>query len=278
MFKDTKANKIFMIAVLVVLFIMIAGNKTAKTKKTTFDNIEISDSISIDSISDINIWVDDSLSSANIVYSNKGNGELDVTSKNGKTEVKENLKKRFFLSIDFEDDSSSISLYLPSSMIHDLEIENVSGDINTYNKIEANNISIKTISGDINLLDIYANSINLSTVSGEITTGEIDNLDAVTIKSTSGEISIDGITSKNGTIGNTSGDIEILIADITDDFKLSTISGDIEVRLQNSSSFAANTTSGNIDINNNEIDGNSYNEGNGKFKFKTISGDIEIDY
>jgi DUF4097 and DUF4098 domain-containing protein YvlB len=278
MFKDTKANKILMIAILAILFIMIIGNKSTKNKKTTFNEIDLSNSISIDSLSDVNIWVDDSLSSANIVYSNKGNGELEVKSSNGNTTVKENLKKRFFLSIDFEDDSSTISLYLPSSMINDLEIHSISGDINTYNKIQANNININNTSGKIGLLDIDAAKIDIESISGDISTGMINNVDSLNIKSTSGEISIEELKSKNVSIKSVSSDIQISKSDVSDNFKLSTISGDIEVVIEKGSNFDIKTTTGTIDINDKEIDGNSYSQGNGNSLFKTISGNIEIDY
>jgi DUF4097 and DUF4098 domain-containing protein YvlB len=278
MFKDTKANKIFMIVVLSILFILIIGNKSSKNEKTTYHEIEISNSISIDSISDINIWVDDSLSTANLVYSTKGNGELDVSSSNGNTTVKENLKKKFFLSIDFEDDSSTISLYLPNSMINDLKVDSVAGDINTYDKLQANNIKIKTISGDINLLDLDASNINIGSVSGDIRTGTIDKADSLDIKSTSGDVSLKALNTKQATISCVSGDIVISNANVLDNFKLSSTSGDIEVKLANNKGFDIKTTAGTIDLNNKEIDGNSYSEGNGNYLFKTISGDIEVDY
>lgn len=284
MFKDTKANKIFMISVLAILFILIIRNKSSDNEKTNFNEIEISNSITIESLSDINIWVDDSIDNARVVYSTKGNGKIEVKSSNGNTIIEEKLKKKFFLSIDFEDDSSNISLYLPSSKINNLKIDTIAGDVNTYNKIQANDIDIKSISGDIDILDIDADKIILTSVSGDITTGVINGSNSFKAKTTSGDVSVDAIIAKNSTMSSSSGSIEALKVSIDDTFNASSISGDIEVQLVTSKSLNTKTTSGSIEINDKDINSNSYSNensignGKGEYFFKTISGDIEIDY
>jgi len=277
MFKDTKANKIFMISVLAILFVAIVANKSAKTQKTTFDSLQISQEISIDATSNINIWVDDSLSSAKIIYSTKGNGQLDVKSNDGVTTAKESLRKVFFLSFDFEDDSSSINLYLPSEDLNNIKLKTTSGDINSYSELNAKQFVTESVNGDVNFLDINADSVKIETITGDIMNTDIFSRSDVELNSTSGDISVNKIDSASCKINSVSGDVVVIESNVSGNYEINTTSGDISVELAEDSGLKINTVSGDIEIDGKEF-GSPYSSGDERYKFQSISGDIEIDH
>lgn len=276
---NKKHNSIFLILILVILSILIMGSKSTNNQTIYFNELNISNNLSIESLSSINITVDDSLSTANIVYNPRSNGTLDVNSNNGNTIVKEEAPRKFYIFYFEPDDyRPSISVYLPSSMINNLDIKTSSGEITFYNNIEAKSIKILSSSGDIDLLDIQASKVDLTTRSGEISTEDVNAMDSFIAKTSSGDISMKSLKAKNGTIRTSSGDIEISKANIADSLNARTSSGSIELELKNNQGFEIKTSSGTIEINDNKINSNSYGTGNEKFKFTTASGNIELNY
>lgn len=280
MIKDTRANKIFMLIVLLVLFILIAGNKTSSNKKASFDNLDIEESLNVIVTSDINIWVDDSLKTAKIVYNGKDKDNLIVESSNGVTTIKEKDTKFFIFTINFEGSSSNLAIYLPTKDINKIDISTVSGDINTYDAITGEQLKFKTVSGSINLLDVSSNSsLRINSVSGTIDTKDLKAADA-TITSVSGDINLSSIDFTNGTIDTVSGDIDVTKARIEDKLKVDNNSGNIDFYLEDKdSSIKASTVSGEIEINDKDINSKNYQIGSdNNFIFKTISGDLDINF
>lgn len=124
-------------------------------------------------------------------------------------------------------------------------------------------ITITTISGDVELERLYAEELRITSVSGDIEIEELE-VESLEIVTTSGEVDIDAVQTETAEMRTTSGDIEI---DGTfKELKLSSTSGDFSVDgLFTMGLFRV--TSGDT-----ELEG-VFQE----IEFSSISGDISVD-
>lgn len=162
-------------------------------------------------------------------------------------------------------------------------------------------VSVRTLSGDTSVDDLFAESLRVNSVSGDIS---LDNvmLSALDINTMSGDVNIDDGTVAAINLNSISGDIdysgktdEIVARTNSGDVNIEcskdaaitsgTISGDISVELTESEGFVASvsTTSGDISLSfggesmDNVRSGN-YVLGNGTSQVKctSVSGDVEV--
>lgn len=96
-------------------------------------------------------------------------------------------------------------------------------------------LSVKTISGDLNINYLDSNSFRFSTVSGDLQADIIYSINSL-IKSTSGDCRID-LFRGNIMFSSVSGDIDIKYEKLDGDFTMKSISGDAEIKLPNNSEF-----------------------------------------
>jgi DUF4097 and DUF4098 domain-containing protein YvlB len=294
--KDTKANKIFMLIALSVVMILIFSSKFSK-RETMEQTINYQKGVVIEALSaNINIWVDKNLRDAKVVYATKDSNMLEIyVDSKGYTIMKEKQKNKFF-NIAFDNERPTISLYLPSTEIGDLELKTLSGAIELFSSFDTNNFTINSMSGNVGLLDISAKEtlkiktissnisldianaplISLYSISGNIEIVNINSTD-VSIASTNGSIDIDAIKTDKLKVSSTSSDVELDLIDAKNEISVSTVSGDLVLKVADKKyKYKINTTSGDILINNNAFE-KQYSTTEGvPFNVKSVSGEITI--
>ena len=144
-------------------------------------------------------------------------------------------------------------------------------------------VTVKTMSGDLQVRGITAEAMVLETMSGDATlreangekltiktaSGDISLLNAggsnMVVQSTSGDVDWRGAGSENTQITTTSGDVDLMEIDARQ-LKIKTISGETEIRASQFDNLNISSTSG--DVEGSFFAQNSY--------VQTVSGDIEI--
>lgn len=293
--RDTKANKIFMLIVLIFFSIIFLDAKFSK-REISEASVDINKDINIESISaNINIWVKNDIDKAQVKYSTKSNGSLKV--ENGINSVSfEEKKDNSIFNISFNNEESIISLYLPSNYQGNIKLKSISGNIEAFNNIDLNsleisttsgklnlldvktkdNFKIKTLSGDINIENIEANTIKFASTSGKIECYNI-NSNLINIANISGEIYLESLKADELNIAVTSSDVELDYIDISKEINIATVSGDIDLILDKKDyAYSAQTINGIISIDKNEYE-KSFTTNKGlPIKLKTVSGEINI--
>lgn len=171
--------------------------------------------------------------------------ELSSVRTNGSSLVVESPRTSFFSSAFFHPDGYA-EIYLPAALcesLSSLHVQTVSGEMCSEIPFTlSNDFSASSVSGDIRLTSVSAESIRLSSVSGGISakllSGESD------VSTTSGDIRINSVEKK---------------------VDISTVSGDARIHLLNAP-FCFNTTSGSISV----------ESGAGSGKANSVSGDIKL--
>lgn len=294
--KDTKANKIFMLIAVLFLLLLTLTTKCSN-RETTQATVDYKKNISIDAISaNINIWVDNNISEAKVIYKTKDSSKLEVEKDiKGNTTIKEK-RKNGLINFVFDNENPTLSLYIPSSDLKNLEIKTVSGNIDFYNSFSFENLKVSSTSGNINLLDLDSkNNITFKTISSDISLGKVNSKN-FEISSTSGEKEITSINSENISISSISGksyineintnvlsisstssDIEFDNITVNNQLNISNISGDIDLVLPKKEyKYNLSTISGDIAVDNIEYT-KKYNTLNGiPININSVSGEINI--
>lgn len=194
-------------------------------------------------------------------YGDKEDKELDLSTANEVLNINEDTS---YFCIGFCNYAEhKIIISLPKEIDYELDFNTASGDIYIPN-INLSNISIKTVSGDIKVIN--AKSANLESTSGDI---EITEVEKLVSKTVSGEINVNRIK-RSCDIKTTSGDVDISLLEITTNSNISTISGEVEIETNRNSYVKTETVSGEVSIDNN----NRYAKT--ELTVKTTSGDIEV--
>lgn len=180
--------------------------------------------------------------------------------------------------------SGYVNVYLPESYQGDLTAAALSGDIDAdIDFILGKDAAFvaSTTSGEILLLKVEAETVDISSVSGDVdadtitgetdistTSGDVD-VTAITgdcnVSTVSGDITINSVTGKAG-FSTTSGDVRA--EDLSGDGKVNTVSGDIRLCFIKAGDINVSTTSGIVDISipeNTTVD----------FETSTTSGNID---
>lgn len=294
--KDTKANKIMMLIILVFLMIAFSTAKFSK-REVKEVSIDINKAITIEAITaNINIWVDDNIDKVNIIYSTKEKGTLEINNNSKDSVTIKEKKSNSFINFAFENEKPTISIYLPINYYEDINIESVSGNIDSYNDLSLPNININSTSGDISLLNLKIDdSLLINTLSGKINIEEINaknieinstsgNLEIYNITaedvefaSISGEIYVDSIIADKLDLNVTSSDVELDYLDINNEINLGTVSGDLDLILKEQEyKYSAETVTGTISINENEYEGDFSTQNGIIVNIDTISGEVDI--
>ena len=159
---------------------------------------------------------------------------------------RENTRSLF--SRNFKSDLSQIIFMVPKNIIlHEFYFKTVSGDAEIRD-VEAKSINIKTTSGDAKIENIKADNGNVNTVSGDY---EFSNFKFSNLK-----------------LSSVSGDYDINSGIIEKDFSMNTVSGDFNIKEVFSGETSLKTVSG-------DIEGKEFYPE--KVDLKSVSGDIIIE-
>lgn len=186
----------------------------------------------------------------------------------------------FFLTGGFNDDAY-IEIYLPPSLLAEVDIVTTSGDIRSEKDFESvRSFAVESSSGDIRLQSVAAEKIIAGASSGSITFDYAEG--NVSAQASSGDIVFHQIVG-DAEISTSSGDIQVLggaglrncsassgsirLADVAGRFDLHTTSGDIY--LENGRGYGeAEASSGDIDIRLSGLEGS--------LDINTTSGEVGI--
>lgn len=160
-----------------------------------------------------------------------------------------------------------IVVYLPQTEYESIYIKSVSGDIAIPKDFSFAEAEIYNTSGDVKFLAAVKNDLSVKTVSGNI---ELTNIECqnATAASTSGEIAFSKVIAQGKMhIKSVSGDVDLLKCD-ADSLWIKTTSGDVSGTLLTEKKFITDTVSGDIDV--------PKSTSGGKCEIKTTSGDIEF--
>jgi hypothetical protein len=291
MLKDSKANKIFMLALVLVIAlvtsIQYSGNKQdlANRNEQTFD-LKSSDTLEINTvINDISVEIDPTAKQASASLGGEKTASLTVEKTGTKVSVKVTNIKRGFWAFS-PTNTSRLVVTLPISYLASLSIATVSGDIDIMKDIESEKITVKSMSGNLDALNINAEkSISIATVSGDISCYSIASNDKVSVATTSGNIDINEIKGSTVELHSISSTFETTVQVIKGgDLNAASTSGDIQLDLKKTGnlSISATTISGDIVANTKEQEGHSFSdktgEQNTKVSVKTVSGTIDLRY
>lgn len=210
--------------------------------------------------------------------------ELAIVQQTGETVQVRNGKYRnqYFLFSSSYNDYRYLEIYLPSDYSHLLQAETTSGDIDSNIDLRLKKVAFHTSSGDITLGKLDAGDVTLQAVSGDIHASGADGHNVV-IDTSSGAIRIDYIKATDIEIHSVSGDIGIPY--VEGNKQVTTSSGEIQL-MDGSGESIVNTVSGDITIKN--MTGNqdvSSSSGSisvfdlkGFGLLKSVSGDIRVDF
>ncbi len=288
MLKDTKANKVLLIIVVLLLglgaFLTKCGQwqSSADTQDAAFSS---GDSLKVSTVTNnIIIEVDEHADRAIFSVSNLENSILSVSRTGNQVVVEVRPKRRWSFGF-FSSSPSPLVVTLPTDQLGKLEASSTSGDIEILPALSLDKLEASSVSGEIDFLTLTANSLlKLTTVSGTIHGREAKSEGNLELFSTSGEVEVGTYHGKDILLKSVSGQIEgELILDAGDEAKIETISGSIDVdgRRIEGLSITASTISGAITFNEQD-QGNqvSVEKGNAQshLKLSSTSGGIELHY
>ena len=291
MLNDSKANKIFMLAVVLVIAlvtsIQFSGNKKdlANRNEAIFD-LKSSDSLEINTASNgISLEIDPRAKQASASLGGGKTANLSVEKSGSKVLVKVSTIKSGFFSF-YPTNTSRLVVTIPESYLANLSITTVSGDVDIMKDFAADTIALKTISGKLDALNLNAkNSVSIATVSGEISCYSIKSENKASIATTSGNIDINEVQGADIELRSISASIETAAkVKSGGEIKTSSTSGGIELDLRGNEnlSITASTTSGGIRINAKEQETKAFSDKTGtgttQVSARTTSGSIKLLY
>lgn len=174
----------------------------------------------------------------------------------------------------------ALEIKVPKNLnLKDMTVNTVSADVNV-SELSADAVTLGTTSGNIQANNVLSDNIKLNTTSGDINlTGTCDTLN---INSTSGNAEFSGTAKNSISSESVSGDIKMLM-DICpkDNIYLKTVSGNSTLYIPENNGFTVNksTVSGDVNIGfptTQNGDTYIYKDGSLNINAESVSGDISI--
>lgn len=167
--------------------------------------------------------------------------------------------------------SDSVILSLPDEQYHELFVKTVSGNIDLMDG-KFQKINLSSTSGDIRISSLEkpfsSGNLAIATTSGDVECWDME-LDSLTIGTISGDVKyFQGKVNGPMQITTISGDVEFPWSD-AQSIEVSTVSGDVEGTLMSGKMFSLRSVSGTMHAPDSE-------EGNGRCEIATTSGNITI--
>ncbi len=244
--------------------------------------------------------------SCRVVCYEAATGRHTVSAQDGTLSVNEVNTKKWYQYIGIGIESTKITVYLPESEYSNLAIDESTGDVDIPRnfKFASMDISvstgdvksrasvsgtakIKTSTGDIDIANLTADSLDLSVTTGKITLADVSCSGDVKIKVSTGKSNLTSLTCKNLTSDGNTGKIylteviateKISVERSTGDVKfdrcdaaeilIKTDTGDVSGTLLSDKIFTARTDTGDVDI--------PRSTSGGRCEITTDTGDIEI--
>lgn len=198
---------------------------------------------------------------------------------NGKLTIQ--YQKAKFFSFGSWSKSKDLTVYIPRNMaknMNQIDIETVSADID-ISGFESKGMDFETVSGKIDIKDLITKTLDIEGVSGDIEGNGIQT-DVLNVDVVSGSAYIEGVFEK-ADLEAVSGDLKLGCDSFVENVNAETVSGDITLYIPEENGFSAELDSVSGDLNtefsvNGKGDTKIYGNGNAKFDFETVSGDVWI--
>ncbi len=291
MLKDTNANKIFLIILVLILalsFFLYKGWERRGIEQRMDQQIDFQagDSLQVSTISnDIFIEVNEGQKQASVSLGSHDNEQLEVSKRGSLVTVSVSPVKRWFLRF-FSYTASPLVLTLPSENLGHLEVTSTSGDITLMHPLKTKSTKVSGVSSEVDFLTLWASErMELHTISGDISGKEASSDGDADISSTSGTIEIQRVTGPKTILKTISSRIEGEIhLPEGGSVEAKTTSGAIALNLRASENLkvTASTVSGAIEFNNERQTGNQANlqtgEASNPVKLSSVSGSIDLVY
>ncbi|MBG0766906.1 MAG: DUF4097 family beta strand repeat protein [Spirochaetaceae bacterium] len=291
MLKDTNANKIFLIILVLILalsFFLYKGWERRGIEQRMDQQIDFQagDSLQVSTISnDIFIEVNEGQKQASVSLGSHDNEQLEVSKRGSLVTVSVSPVKRWFLRF-FSYTASPLVLTLPSENLGHLEVTSTSGDITLMRPLKTKSTKVSGVSSEVDFLTLWASEhLELHTISGDISGKEASSDGNADISSTSGTIEIQRITGPKTILKTTSSGIEAGVSiSKNGSMEAKTTSGEIELDLRpsNNLNITTSTVSGSIEFNDKRQAGNNASlqtgEGSNSVTLSSVSGSIDLVY
>jgi DUF4097 and DUF4098 domain-containing protein YvlB len=290
MLKDTKANKVFLIILVVLLALGFTASRgwnvlTRNSRANQSIAFSTTDSLKVSTISnDIVIEVDNTAKGASVSIGKHESDLLSVSKTARSLNVDVKPKKSWFFRF-FSYSPSAVVITLPAARLEELELSSISGNIRILHPIQGRSMQARSTSGELDFLTLTAEQdIKLSSISGTIKGSEVVSGQSVELASTSGGIEVQHVEARDAQLKSISGSVEAEVK-ILDGGSLNagSTSGSVQIDLYQSSDLKiqASTTSGQILFNDKDMGKSAALEtGNARNKvvLSTVSGGIELWY
>lgn len=291
MLKDTKANKIFLIVLVLLLalsFTLMKGweGRGRATRSDQDFEFKANDSLKVRTIAnDVVIEVDDSLKRATVSIGGNERDVLSVLKTTSNLSVEVKPKTNWFFRF-FSYAPSTLMIALPSSSLGSLDVSTISGDIQILHPMKAQTMEIKSTSGEVDFLTLEAKeSLKVLSTSSSLSGSEAMSGKELEIATVSGDIEIQKVRAKDVQLKSISSDVEAEVEIIPGgSLTASSTSGELELDLRANANLnvQASTTSGTITFNERDQEGKSVELKTGSAQetvtLFTVSGSIELTY
>ena len=169
-------------------------------------------------------------------------GTVDAATQSGDVYASGLVSPQLTLRASSESGTVSVS----ELKIAEMQLTTTSGDL-YVNTTRGGTITAGTTSGYMNISDVKAESVSLSSVSGNIFVRNAELTGTLTLHSTSGEIDLDDVSAGSIEAGTTSGDLELDEVD-TQSLAFTSTSGGISGELLHAEEFGGSihTVSGSV--------------------------------
>ncbi|MCH3917496.1 MAG: DUF4097 domain-containing protein [Spirochaetia bacterium] len=206
MIRDTKSNKIFMLSVLILVMLLIAYQHHLGNDSKKVEGLEATHIVVSSSAADINIWPDTHAKSITVESSGPGADDLVVQQTGDKLEIK--LNDKTWTAAFLSKKTPVINLTVPTSFT-DLSIQSLSGNISFFAALNADTISLKATNGNISTEDLKVKDhITISAVNGNIRVPTLDAKDVV-IETVHGDIESQKVAVNQLSAKTVSGNIDL---------------------------------------------------------------------
>jgi DUF4097 and DUF4098 domain-containing protein YvlB len=287
MLKDTRANKLFMIVLVILLALGFAWVRGEIFRGKTYRDTETipfaqGDSLFVSTTTHpIVLEIDPEATAVSLEI-----GRIDrkqvATAKNGSNlSIKVSPKKRVWvLPVYFGSSSSTLVVTAPPDRIKDLSLSSISGKVTVLNSLNLSSADISSTSSKVSVLDITADKrISLSSVSGSVDAGDLASNGVIELSSTSGNVEVLSLQAPRITAKSVSGSVSTLLRlPSPSDVTLSSTSGRVEADLLGADDFSidAKTTNGSIMIGGEQRSTLTKGDGSSKIALRTVSGSISV--
>ncbi|NLZ77637.1 MAG: DUF4097 domain-containing protein [Spirochaetales bacterium] len=288
MLKDTRANKLFLIILVILLALGLAWARGAiSSGRTVVGDTEAipfakGDSLSVSTISHpIVLEIDPGATAVSLEIGSTDRKQLAISRNGSNLSIKVSPKRRIWIfPVFFGSSSSTLVVTAPPDRIKDLSLASVSAKVSVLDPLNLDSVAISSTSSKVSVLDITAGKmISLSSVSGSVEAGDLKSNGTIDVSSTSGRIETESLQAPRITVTSVSGSVDVALPLASPSkVDLSSTSGKVEADLLGADDYTidAHTTSGSITIGGEKRSTLTKGDGSSTIDLQTISGSISV--